>query len=91
VALAEIHRVLRPTGRLYLLEHVRSQDPAVVRRQDRLTPAARWLSGDHFNRDTLGAVAAAGFGIGQVERLTLPGRLGAVQPLVVAVAEPERR
>ena len=38
VALAEIARVLRPDGRLLFIEHVRSGEPKVAKRQDRFRP-----------------------------------------------------
>ena len=70
-ALAEVRRVLRPGGSLLLLEHVRAADPATARWQDRLDPAWRRLAqGCHPNRNTVAAVAAAGFTV--VERHPVP-------------------
>jgi SAM-dependent methyltransferase len=62
-ALAEAGRVLRPGGRLLLLEHVRGADGSrTARAQDRLD---RWwprlAGGCHLNRDTPALVWAAGF------------------------------
>lgn len=72
--LAEIRRILRPGGKLLLLEHVRSEDPALARRQDRRAPShVRFAAGCHPNRDTLRAVEIAGFGSTAIERVTLPG------------------
>jgi ubiquinone/menaquinone biosynthesis C-methylase UbiE len=74
VALAEANRVLRPGGRLLLLEHVRAADPALARRQDRSERRqVRFAGGCHPNRDTLRAVAAAGFDTSGVRAVTLPG------------------
>jgi ubiquinone/menaquinone biosynthesis C-methylase UbiE len=68
-ALAEIRRVLRPGGRFIFLEHVRSDDPAVARKQDRWERPWGWFTcGCHPNRDTLGAIQAAGFDVVHVER-----------------------
>jgi ubiquinone/menaquinone biosynthesis C-methylase UbiE len=74
VALAEANRVLKPGGRLLLLEHVRAGDPALARRQDRgERRQVRFAGGCHPNRDTLLAVAAAGFDADGVGAVTLPG------------------
>jgi ubiquinone/menaquinone biosynthesis C-methylase UbiE len=73
-ALAEANRVLKPGGRLLLLEHVRASDPALARKQDRRERTqVRFAGGCHPNRDTLRAVVAAGFDARAVEDVTLPG------------------
>ena len=70
-ALAEIRRVLRPDGRLLLVEHVRAGEPGTAAWQDRLDPVWCHLAqGCHPNRDTAAAVAQAGFTI--VERHPVP-------------------
>ncbi|MBI2158602.1 MAG: class I SAM-dependent methyltransferase [Candidatus Rokubacteria bacterium] len=62
--LAEVRRVLRPDGRLRMLEHVRSATPWKARLQDRIQPCwTRLTGGCHPNRDTERAVEAAGFTI----------------------------
>lgn len=62
--LAEVKRVLRPDGRLRMLEHVRSRRPWKARFQDRVQPVWTRLSGGcHPNRDTERAVEASGFAI----------------------------
>ncbi len=64
LALAEIRRVLRPDGRLILLEHVRGRTPLTRRLTDWLHPVWFALQGVcHLNRDTAATVAAAGFTI----------------------------
>jgi ubiquinone/menaquinone biosynthesis C-methylase UbiE len=61
-ALSEIARVLRPGGQLLYIEHVRSHSPRMARWQDRLeTPWRHFAAGCRCNRDTLAAIAAAGF------------------------------
>lgn len=64
LALAEIRRVLRPDGRLILLEHVRGRTALTRRLTDWLHPLWFGLQGVcHLNRDTDATVAAAGFTI----------------------------
>jgi len=71
-ALAELRRVLRPGGRLLLLEHVRGQTPLTRRLTDWLHPVWFAMQGEcHLNRETAAAVAAAGF---RVERAESHGR-----------------
>ena len=60
--LAEVKRVLRPDGRLRMLEHVRSRRAWKATFQDRVQPLWTRLSGGcHPNRDTERAVERAGF------------------------------
>lgn len=64
-ALAELHRVLKPGGELRFYEHVRAPTPAMVRVQ-RLVDRTFWpyaFGGCHTARDTVGAIAAAGFAL----------------------------
>jgi ubiquinone/menaquinone biosynthesis C-methylase UbiE len=59
--LAEIRRVLRPGGRLVVIEHVRG-DGALGRAQDLLAPAHRLVAGGCTpNRRTADVMHAAGF------------------------------
>ena len=62
--LAEVKRVLKPGGRLRMLEHVRSTGKLAARWQDFIQPAWTWFAGGcHPNRDTEATVAEAGFEI----------------------------
>jgi len=84
--LAEARRVLRPGGKLVLLEHVRG-DGRTARWQDRITPLHRKMAGNcHLNRDTRATVAAAGFDATAVERTHLPGTHALVRPGIQGVA-----
>ena len=62
-AIAELRRVLRPGGRLLFLEHVRSDDPKLARRQDRMNPLNRFVVHCDCNRPTLDTLRAGGFEI----------------------------
>jgi ubiquinone/menaquinone biosynthesis C-methylase UbiE len=87
-ALAEIHRVLKPSGRLLFLEHVRSDDPKLARWQDRLCGLNRRVGhGCNCNRDTLAGITTAGFVVADVKRDRLKKAPPIVRPLVVGVAE----
>src|SRR5260221_8906169 len=72
--LREIRRVLKPGGKLLLMEHVRSQGAITGRIQDTLVPFTTRLAGNcHWNRNTEHMVADAGF---QIEyRRDLGGRM----------------
>ncbi|MBM4425229.1 MAG: class I SAM-dependent methyltransferase [Chloroflexi bacterium] len=66
-ALGEIRRVLKPDGRLYLIDHVRSHHHWLGRAQDFLAPAWLWATGGcNLNRDTESTVRRAGF---EIEKL----------------------
>ncbi|RIL07223.1 MAG: class I SAM-dependent methyltransferase [Proteobacteria bacterium] len=70
VGLRELHRVLKPDGRLLLFEHVRSRVGPIAMMQDLLTPLSRRLGPD-LNRDTFGNVARAGFRVVREENVYL--------------------
>ena len=83
-AIEEAARVLRPDGRLLLLEHVRSRVAAVRVLQVIVEPmTSRWL-GDHLLREPLAHLEAAGF---VVERL-LRSRAGVVERVRARKAGP---
>lgn len=61
-ALGQVRRVLKPGGRLRLVEHVRMNNRVIAGAQDIVTPLWKEIAGGcHLNRDTLGTVEHAGF------------------------------
>jgi ubiquinone/menaquinone biosynthesis C-methylase UbiE len=74
VGLAEAYRVLKPGGQVRFLEHVRADNPRLVRVQ-RLLDATVWplmLGGCHTGRDTAAAIQRAGFSITELDRFLFP-------------------
>jgi ubiquinone/menaquinone biosynthesis C-methylase UbiE len=69
-AAREMYRVLRPGGRLLVLEHVRAaQGRALAWWQDRVDPLwTRAAGGCHLNRDTPATLRDAGFDTAPLER-----------------------
>ena len=66
-ALAEMRRVLSPSGRLLFVEHGRAPDAHVRWWQNRLTPMWRCIGGGcHINRPISDLITSAGF---HIERL----------------------
>jgi ubiquinone/menaquinone biosynthesis C-methylase UbiE len=77
-AIAEMKRVLRPGGRLLLLDHVAAAPPPVRAIQWLLERAAIPLGGEHLRRRPLLQVQAEGFDVERRERY----KLGIVERLV---------
>ncbi len=64
--LRELRRVVRPEGRVLLLEHVRPRNAILGRVADALSPVTAALLGPHLNRRTEESVRAAGLRIVEV-------------------------
>jgi ubiquinone/menaquinone biosynthesis C-methylase UbiE len=87
--LAEVARVLRPGGSVLFAEHVRSASPRAAWWQDRLRRPWSWYAcGCQCNRDTISALQAASFQVGQVGHDRLRWISPVVRPLVVGSASP---
>jgi len=72
--LNEVHRVLKPGGRLLFLEHGLSDKPGVSRWQHRLTPVQKRLcDGCCLNKPIDSLIADAGFSVGEVSNYYLDG------------------
>jgi ubiquinone/menaquinone biosynthesis C-methylase UbiE len=84
-ALAEIARVLKPNARLLFMEHVRSEDPKVARRQDRIRPLYN-LVGCNPNRDTLAGIDSSTLTVESVEHGEIPKAPKVERPLIVGTA-----
>lgn len=69
-ALSELHRVMRPGGRLLMFEHVRSRNAILAGVLELMTLWTRFF-GTEMNRDTVKAVRAAGFRITRIESVYL--------------------
>jgi SAM-dependent methyltransferase len=72
--LAELRRVLRDEGRLIILEHGLSTDPAVARWQNRLNGIQNVVAcGCNLNRPIVELVTAAGFQFETLQTFYVPG------------------
>jgi SAM-dependent methyltransferase len=86
-AIAELARVLKPGGRLLFIEHVRSDDPAGARWQDRFEKPWRFMAdGCHCNRDTEANLRASSFTVESIDHGALPKAMPIVRPLIRGTA-----
>jgi len=73
-ALAEIRRVLKPSGAFHFVEHGHAPDASVARWQQRLEPVNKRLAGGcHLTRRIPETIARAGFAIEQLDTYYFKG------------------
>jgi ubiquinone/menaquinone biosynthesis C-methylase UbiE len=84
----EVRRVLKPGGRLLLIEHVRSADVQVAQRQDRFNWLTRALSGCDCNRPTPTTLKSNGFVVDDLVDGELPKSPSFLRPMIVGAVTP---
>ena len=73
-AMAELRRVLKPSGTLLFVEHGRAPEEAVARWQDRLDPLWRRVAGGcHLNREIDRLISGGGFRLDTLTNARLAG------------------
>ncbi len=82
--LQELNRVVKPNGKILLLDHVRIDHPIIGRLMDVLNPLVVRLWGANINRRTIENVRRAGLCVEQVEHL------GPMQMVKLIVAHPNK-
>lgn len=85
-ALRELRRVLRSGGRLLFIEHVRSNEPELARKQDRMNGINRFMIGCECNRPTLNTIEAGGFDVMKIEHITVKKVPKFISPFIVGSA-----
>ncbi|MGE5457673.1 MAG: methyltransferase type 11, partial [Methanococcaceae archaeon] len=67
--LKEMRRVLKPSGKLIALEHMRSSNPFIALIEDLINPIMYFLMGVDMTRNTVRNIEKAGFAIEKTENL----------------------
>lgn len=86
--LSEIHRVLRPQGKLFFIEHVAATNN-IKRYKWQCRLAFLWkciAAGCHINRCTEDAITQAGFKIVEIDRQSMRGVPAVVRPSIRGIA-----
>jgi ubiquinone/menaquinone biosynthesis C-methylase UbiE len=74
LALQQMHRVLKPEGKLLFCEHGKAPDSNVQKWQDRLTPTwKKVVGGCHLNRPITSYLEETGFAIENLETFYMEG------------------
>jgi ubiquinone/menaquinone biosynthesis C-methylase UbiE len=73
LGLKELARVLKPDGKIYLLEHMRIQSEPLGRLMDLINPLVVRIIGANINRRTLENIQKAGLKIESVHDLAMQG------------------
>ena len=73
LGLKEALRVTKPSGKLHLLEHMRSRNSVLASVMDKLDNPIHWLVGVHIARETVTNVENAGWNIVDVKDLEPSG------------------
>ena len=90
-ALAELRRVLRPSGEFLFLEHGRNETGWVSRLQDTLNPVQNLVAcGCNINRRIDAEIERGGFRIIELDRFAMPGVPRALGSVYLGVAGQER-
>lgn len=86
--LAEIHRVLRPNGKLIFIEHVvATNNPVRLKWQQRLEPIWKIVTcGCHLTRPTEEAIIKAGFSFEEITKQSMRGVPPIVRPSIKGIA-----
>lgn len=87
-ALSEIHRVLRPNGKLIFIEHVAaSNNPKRLKWQHRLEPLWKKIAcGCHLTRNTEETIIKAGFKVDKITHQSIRGVPPIVRPSIKGIA-----